>query len=146
MACCNYTGFPKGNDCFGTSDPNSRCTNYPCNFKAVQMYPRIQCSPVNVDFFICFFNDQLKLYYQRASHQKWQTVCFSQKTQVLDHAVLQQGKMPLVLFHPDGESNISGSMGTNAAFIQAPSSRLRESVSHSFSLCRRHLEHTVPFP
>ena len=108
MACCNYTGFPRGNDCFGTSDPNSRCTrrHLPAVSKLCKCILGYNVLPVNVDFFICFFNDQLKLYYHRTSHQEVASSVFlSENTSTWwDLRSYSREKCPLVLFHPDGES------------------------------------------
>ena len=46
VGCCNCIGFPWGNDCSGTSDPNSRCTgrHLPAVAKLCKCIPRTQCA------------------------------------------------------------------------------------------------------
>lgn len=79
---------------------------FPCSFKAVQMHPRTQCALCNADFFICFFTDQLKLYYRRTSHQEMASSVFLSEniSTWWDLWSYSGGKCPRVLFHPDGDS------------------------------------------
>ena len=46
VGCCNHTGFPRGKDYFGTSDPNSSCTrrHLPAVSKLCKCIPRTQCT------------------------------------------------------------------------------------------------------
>ena len=104
---CNYTGFPRGNDCFGTSDPNSRCTrHFPAVSKLCKCILGHNVLSMNVDFFICFFTDQLKLYYQRTSHQEVASSVFLSEniSSWWDLWSYSREKCPRVLFHPDGDS------------------------------------------
>ena len=70
VECCNYTGFPRGKDCFGISDPiPSAQEDVSLLFQScVNAFLGHNALSVNVDFCICFFTDQLKLYSQRTSH------------------------------------------------------------------------------
>ena len=107
VGCCNYTGFPRGNDCFGTSDPNSRCTrHFPAVSKLCKCILGYNVLSMNVDFFICFFTDQLKLYYRRTSHQEVASSVFLSEniSSWWDLWSYSRDKCPRVLFHPDGDS------------------------------------------
>ena len=61
---------------------------------------------MNVDFFICFFTDQLKLYYRRTSHQEVASSVFLSEniSSWWDLWSYSREKCPRVLFHPDGDS------------------------------------------
>ena len=144
VGCCNYTGFPRGNDCFGTSDPNSRCTrHFPTVSKLCKCILGYNVLSMNVDFFICFFTDQLKLYYRRTSHQEVASSVFLSEniSSWWDLWSYSREKCPRWMkLHPSWWwfQVFQVWWAQTLLSFQAPSSRFRETFPHSFRSVQRH--------
>ena len=100
------------NDYFWTSYPNSRCMKHvSLQFQScVNAFLGYNVLSVNVDFCMCFYQDQLQLYCQRTSNQETaRRVFLSENTQVLDKTSgHKEGKhAALCFFHQAGDCNYS---------------------------------------
>ena len=108
--CCNCTGFPEGNDCSGTSDPNSRWTrrHLPADSKLCKCIPRTQCA-LREWWLLCFCTDQLQLYYQKTSHQQVASSVFlSENTSTWwDLRSYSRENCSCVFFHQAGDCKYS---------------------------------------
>ena len=107
VGCCNCTGFPWGNDCSGTSDPNSRCTRrcLPAVSKVCKCIPRIQCAIHEWWLLYLFLHWSAKTVLSEdfPSRSGKQCVSLRKHKYLMRLEVLQQGKLLLCVF-PSGWS------------------------------------------
>ena len=118
----------------------------PCSFKAVQMYPRIQCSPRECWLFYLLFQWSAKTVLSEdfPSRSGKQCVSLRKHKYLMRLAVLQQGKMPPSAFPSWWWVQVFQVRRAQTLLsFQAPSSRLRETFPHSFRSVQRHSWNTL---
>ena len=139
VGCCNYTGFTRGNDCFGTSDPNSRFTKscHSAVLKLCKCIPRTQCAPCECWLLYVFLPYSVKTVLSEDFPSRSGKQCFSQVTEVLDETCSpKEGKNDLMCFSVRLEiASIPGLLGENTAFSSGPEFYVQKNISTQVQSC-----------